>query len=325
MRKVIGDRRSPSSSISCRAPGARRRGGAPGRRAGAARSRLRSAPRSDGTTETRSRCDEAGSAPARAIAAAGEPSPASTISPASGRSSPPSRCRSVDLPLPERPSTATTSPASTSRATPSSTRRCARPRPTVLVIPRASRTGTGSRYPAAASRLTAWAPVRATMIGIIALQAREPPSSQMPDLNRAKAAGAGERADRRCGHARPRKPRAGDAVAFDSGLRRTRRPARRLELDQELAIGMQQRCDAGEQSHRLAPDPDVAVEQQRAAPSSGARQFVEDVGDDRPRAAADGELDRDRARGRPRARTRREPRAPASGGLVHSRRPARVR
>src|SRR5947207_780743 len=68
------------------------------------------------------------------------------MSPASGRSRPPSRCSSVDLQLPERPSTATTSSASTASATPSSTHRRARPAPTDFLIPRASRTATSSPY-----------------------------------------------------------------------------------------------------------------------------------------------------------------------------------
>ena len=66
----------------------------------------------------------------RALAGAGRRARRPTsIVPASGRSSPPSRCSSVDLPEPERPRTATSSPASTCERAPSSTRRAARPSP----------------------------------------------------------------------------------------------------------------------------------------------------------------------------------------------------
>ena len=65
--------------------------------------------------------------------------------PASGRSRAPSRCRSVDFPEPERPTTATSSPARTSIAAPSSTRRAARPLPYVFTRPRAATTITRPR------------------------------------------------------------------------------------------------------------------------------------------------------------------------------------
>ena len=53
--------------------------------------------------------------------------PASQTSPAVGRSSPPSRCSSVDFPQPLGPITATVSPGATSRSTPSTARTSAAP------------------------------------------------------------------------------------------------------------------------------------------------------------------------------------------------------
>src|SRR3954447_2306995 len=60
--------------------------------------------------------------------------------PASGRSRPPIRCSSVDLPVPERPRIATTSPRWTWMPAPSSTRRAARPSPKDLTSPEAATT-----------------------------------------------------------------------------------------------------------------------------------------------------------------------------------------
>ena len=72
--------------------------------------------------------------------------PTTSIRPASGRSRPPSRCKRVDFPDPDRPSTATISPRATSRSAPSRTRRAARPWPKVFTTPRAETTFMPSRY-----------------------------------------------------------------------------------------------------------------------------------------------------------------------------------
>ena len=63
------------------------------------------------------------------------------ISPADGRSRPPSRCSSVDLPQPLGPITATVSPAATSRSTLSTARTSPAPRPYSLRSPRAHSDG----------------------------------------------------------------------------------------------------------------------------------------------------------------------------------------
>ena len=95
----------------------------------------RSARAAGGRTGTRSRRGGAAACSASAPRRPSTRSPPSSISPASARSSPPSRCSSVDLPEPERPSTATTSPAATSRSAPSRMRRAARPSPKLFTSP----------------------------------------------------------------------------------------------------------------------------------------------------------------------------------------------
>src|SRR6266567_2966013 len=68
-------------------------------------------------------------------------SPARSIAPADGRSRPPRRCNSVDLPHPLGPMMATVSPVATSRSTPSTARTTAAPEPNVLQRPEARSTG----------------------------------------------------------------------------------------------------------------------------------------------------------------------------------------
>ena len=112
----LGDVAQPKLVDQRRGPSLRRPAALPADASAAARSRRRSAPRSAGTVwktkpmwRRRVRGERARARPVSA-------SPATQIDPASGESSPPSRCSSVDLPLPERPSTATTSSASTVEA-----------------------------------------------------------------------------------------------------------------------------------------------------------------------------------------------------------------
>jgi len=73
-----------------------------------------------------------------------------------------------------------------------------------------------------------------------------------------------------------------------------RQSAWRLKFHKQLAAAVQQPCDAREQPYRRAADADVAVEKKGAAPTSARRHLVEDVADDCPSPASDGELDRDR-------------------------------
>lgn len=63
------------------------------------------------------------------------------------------------------------------------------------------------------------------------------------------------------------------------------------KLYQQLAVVAQESRDPREQARRGAPDPDVAVEQQRGAPAAAAGELVEDRRDDRPHSAPGRELD----------------------------------
>ena len=120
-------------------------GAASGRRAASA---TFSSPDSSGTRWKNWKTNPTRRARSRARSRSERPStrsPASSIVPASALSRPPSRCRSVDFPEPDRPTTATSSPPDTSRAAPSSTRRAARPCPKVLTRPCARTIGDVTR------------------------------------------------------------------------------------------------------------------------------------------------------------------------------------
>ena len=116
VRPAIGDLGEPELARSAAALAARRRAARPAAAPAAARSPRRSAPRSGETTGTRSptcrsraRASARGRRPRQLLAGERD------LAPRRGGRAPPSRCRSVDFPLPDGPSTATTSPASTSR------------------------------------------------------------------------------------------------------------------------------------------------------------------------------------------------------------------
>src|SRR4051794_21698992 len=143
-------------------------------------------------------------------------SPATEICPASGRSRPPRRCSSVDLPEPERPTTATSSPARASRSAPSSTRRAARPRPYVFTSPRALTTLTA---PTVGERGK----------GRLQFASKKPAIASMPPARTASKSTRAPARAAKAGGARARRPR---ARARRSPLSwRPRRPA----LDQHQA------------------------------------------------------------------------------------------